>query len=210
MILREGLVPLAATAVAVLVVGGKVGWLPALPLLGVLAGVAWIYWEHRPPVPADPRGLLSPIAGRVVSVGADRDPFLDRAVLRIRVRAALPGIVPLRSPTEGKVMDLFTRRGALGEPQRACAPNESPDCYGQWLRTDEGEDVVYVVSSHWPVSRARFDQAPGERVGQGDRSGFIYFASVADVLVPDGSRAAVEAGDRVAAGESVLARLARS
>ena len=57
---------------------------------------------------------------------------------------------------------------------------------GLWVQTDEGEDIVFAISSHFPVSRARFDQAPGERVGQGARSGFIYFASVIAFVCRDG------------------------
>ena len=61
-------------------------------------------------------------------------------MLRIRVEMPFPGIVPMRSPTEGKVMDLYARRGVMGKPQRPCSVDESPDCYGQWMQTDEGQD----------------------------------------------------------------------
>ena len=114
-----------------------------------------IYWERRPPVPANPKGVLSPVSGRVTQVVEETDPFLERNVLRIRVTVRFPGIVPLRSPTEGKVMDLYARRGVFGGNQRACSADESPDCYGQWIRTDEGEEVIFALSSRSPVSRAR-------------------------------------------------------
>jgi phosphatidylserine decarboxylase len=208
-LLREGAVPIAVTGVLALLVSGVAGWLAGGALWLATGWLCWLYWEHRPPVPADPVGVLAPVAGRVIAVTRDRDPWLERAALRVQLRVPFPGVVPLRSPTEGKVMDLYARRGVFGTGQRPCAPGESPDCYGQWLRTDEGEDVVYALSSRWPASRARFDHAPGERVGQGARSGFFYLASVADVLLPEGSSASVAVGDRVFAGESVLGRLRR-
>jgi len=209
-ILREGHLPLAAVALAGALATAAAGWLAAAPLWLLLAWLARVYWERRPPVPASPRGVLSPVTGRVLRVAEEDDPFLRRRALRVRIRVPLPGIVPLRSPTEGKVMDLYARRGALGEAQRPCEAGESPDCYGQWLRTDEGDDVVFAISSRVPVSRARFDHAPGERVGQGARSGFFYLASEADVLMPAGAAQSVEAGDRVAAGATVLATLRRA
>ena len=209
MILREGYTPLTVTAVAAVVVAGAVGVMQSLPLWIVLAWLTRVYWEHRPLLPAQPKGVLSPVAGRVLAVKPYRDTWLDRPALRITIAIAFPGIVPLRCPIEAKVMDLYTRIGVFGAAQRACAPEESPDCYAQWLRTDEGEDVMFAVSSRFPVSRARFDHAPGERVGQGARSGFIYFASVIDVLVPDDSSLSVEVGEPLEAGESVLALLAR-
>ena len=107
-------------------------------------------------------------------------------------------------------MDLYTCIGAFGTTQRACGEDESPDCYAQWLRTDEGEDVVFDISSHFPLSRARFDHAPGERAGHGARSGFFYFASVVDIVLPQDSSVSVAVGDTLDAGESVLAQLSRA
>lgn len=210
MILREGHAPILVIGVAGAVITGAASPLAAIPAWLLLLWLLVIYWERRPPVPANPRGVLSPVSGRVTYIGEEPDPYLEREALRIRVDLRFPGIVPVRSPTEGKVMDLYARRGVFGEDQRPCTEDESPDCYGQWIRTDEDEDIVFVLSSRAPVSRARFDQAPGERVGQGSRTGFFYLASFADVLVPAPSTVEVTVGDRVDAGESVLAQLARS
>lgn len=210
MILREGLVPLALALAAALLVSAAVGWLAALPLWLVLGWLVWVYWARRPPVPAQPRGVLAPVSGQVLRVVEQADPWLERTALRVSIRIRFPGIVPLNSPIEGTVQDIYVRHGVFGGAQRACSANESPDCYGQWLQTDEGEDVIYAVSSQFPLSRARFDHAPGERVGQGERCGFFYGASVADVLMPRGSESALSAGDRVHAGETVLASLSRA
>lgn len=207
MILREGIVPLALLLATTLLVGAAVGWLAALPLWLVLGWLIWVYWARRPLVPAEPRGVLAPVSGRVLRVVEENDPWLERTALRVSIRVGFPGIVPLRGPIEGTVQDIYVRHGVFGGEQRACSGNESPDCYGQWLQTDEGEDVIYAVSSHFPLSRARFDHAPGERVGQGERCGFFYGASVADVLMPRDSEAGVMPGDRVDAGETVLASL---
>jgi len=183
--------------------------LESLVLWILLAWLMRVYWEHRPLLPSQPKGVLSPARGRVLSVDSYRDTWLDRPALRIRLAIPFPGIVPLRCPIEAKVMDLYTRIGAFGTTQRMCGPDESPDCYAQWLRTDEEEDILFAISSHFPLSRARFDHAPGERVGQGARSGFIYFASVIDILIPDDSSVSVVVGDPVDVGESVLAQLSR-
>ncbi|MFT5172469.1 MAG: hypothetical protein ACI8W7_000633 [Gammaproteobacteria bacterium] len=209
MILREGFIPLSVTTALAVVVAGTVGVPASVPLWMVLAWLLRVYWEHRPVLPAQPKGVLSPIHGRVIGVDSYLDSWLQRSAMRIRIGIPFPGIVPLRCPIEAKVMDLYTRIGTFGTTQRACTADESPDCYGQWLQTDEGEDVVFVISSNLPLSRARFDQAPGERVGQGARSGFFYFASVVDILLPADSSVMVAVDDAVDAGESVLAQLSR-
>ncbi|MBW2580152.1 MAG: phosphatidylserine decarboxylase, partial [Deltaproteobacteria bacterium] len=45
---------------------------------------------------------------------------------------------------------------------------------------------------------------PGERVQRGDRFGMIRFGSRLDVFVPTDSRLAINKGQRVKAGESIL------
>lgn len=207
MIVREGVRPLAVIGVAAAVAHVTVGvW--ATVALGVLMALALaLYWERRPPLPSEPKSVLSPVRGTVLDVAPTRDPWLERDALRIRIGLDAPGIVPVRAPIEGKVMEFYTARGVLGEEQRACRDNESPDCYVSWIRSDEDEDVVYALSSRWPLSRARFRQSPGERVGHGKHSGFVYFASVADVLLPAASLARIAPGDEVMAGADVLAQL---
>ena len=199
--------PIGIVAVAALLAHIAFGWWGSLASLALLGVTFALFWERRPPLPSEPKLVLSPVRGRVIEVHPDRDGWLDRDVLRIRIAVALPGIVPIRAPVEGKVMEFYTACGVFGEDQRSCRVDESPDCYVSWIRTDEDEDVVYGVSSRWPVSRARFWQSPGERVGHGKYSGFVYFASVVDVLLPPQSLPRVNAGQHVDAGAHGLAEL---
>ena len=48
---------------------------------------------------------------------------------------------------------------------------------------------------------------PGDTVSKGQRFGFIRFGSRVDVYLPPGSRPRVVVGDKVYAGETVLAEL---
>ena len=50
--------------------------------------------------------------------------------------------------------------------------------------------------------------APGERIGIGQRSGFIYFGNVVDVYMPINTRAEAKPGAAVESGCTVLGRLA--
>ena len=45
----------------------------------------------------------------------------------------------------------------------------------------------------------------GERIGQGQRCGFMSFGARLEVYVPTNSRIDIEVGERVRAGESVIA-----
>ena len=209
MIVREGKAPILVATLAALGVQSTAGFPWAVAAWLVLVSLCWLYRYPALRLTADPLGVMSPVSGRVISLGPDSCPFRDCPVVRIRLRPAPPGITLLRYPIEGKVLETYLRSGVLGATLRPAAADESPDCYAQNLRTDEGEEVVFAISSNWPVSRCSLDRGPGERAGQGQRAGFFYFASFIDVLVPADSLAQVKVGQRIIAGETQLARLSR-
>lgn len=209
MIVREGVVPLSAVLIGGLALGYTGHFVFAAIALMAFVWLGWLYWSSRRKVPASPLGVLAPADGRVSRVESFRDPWLDRDVIRIELKLRPPGITVIHGPSEGKIKDLWTRHGPLGESQLTRSLDASPDCYALWVHTDEGAEVVMAVSSRWPVSRCRFNNAPGERVGQGHRLAFVYFATSLDLLVPVSADVGVEPGQRVRAVESVLAEIPR-
>lgn len=195
--------------VATLLVGYRFGSLWSLPVLAVLGGLVFVFRERRRQVPAQPFAVVSPVDGTVVSVQAVRDPWLERESLRIRLRLPRPGITPLRSPVEGKVMDYWTKAGswAAKEPD---SEDRSPGVYTIWIQTDEGDDIVFSIACATSLSRHKCDVPPGQRVGQGKRNGFIYFGHRVDVFLPPNARSMLREDAPVLAGSGVLATLVRN
>jgi hypothetical protein len=147
------------------------------------------------------------VDGRVARIEPYEDTHLDRPALRISVEVRPPGITVFFSATEGKVKRFWASYGPFGEERLKRSLAASPDCYAVQVQSDEGEDVLMAVSSRWPLSRCRFDRSPGERIGQGARLGFVYFASSFDLLAPADTVPRVQVGERVRAVSSVLAEL---
>jgi hypothetical protein len=135
------------------------------------------------------------------------DSWLERPALRISIEVNPPGISVFFSATEGKVQRFWTSYGPFGAEQPKTSLSASPDCYAVHVRSDEGHDVLTVVSSRWPLSRCRFHRSPGERVGQGGRLGFVYFASSFELLAPAEAMPRTQVGERVRAISSLLAEL---
>ncbi len=181
MIAREGLVPISVACVAAAAVASVAGTLWSLPLWVLGAYLLYLFRETVPAVPNLPLAVLSPGDGRVVEVTKGRDPWLDRDSRRVRVQLDGLGIGVLRSPVEGKVMGYWTSAQPFNEPNALRAPGLSPNCYSTWVQTDEGDDIVFAVSSLRPISRFKLYFAPGERVGIGQRGGFIYRPYGADL-----------------------------
>ncbi len=202
MVAPEGraLVVTCGVGAAAVAYGLGIAW--SAPLWVLFVVLFMVFREPDRVVPALPLAIISPVDGQVVSVETSRDKWLDREAVVIGIRIHEPGISPLRSPTEGKVMDFWTN---LGSEQ---APTGSPTEYTIWVQTDEADDVVFSVVTR-AFSRFKADVAPGERVGQGQRNGFIFFGKRVDVLMPANTCAQVSPGDSILAGSGVIATLVR-
>lgn len=209
MIAQEGLVPIAVVGISAVAVAyfAQPAW--SIPLWALLAYLVYLFREFMPAIPNLPLAVLSPGDGRIVEVVDEKDPWLERSARRVRVMLDGLGVGVLRSPVEGKVMDFWTSAQPFKAPSTLPATGSSPKCYSAWVQTDEGDDIVFAVSSLRPLSRFKLYCAPGERIGFGQRVGFVYFGNVVDVFMPSGTRAEARAGDAAVSGSTVLGELTR-
>lgn len=164
----------------------------------VLVLLALLFRDPIRVVPAAPLGVVSPVDGTVTEVSRTAGDPGASAAHRICIRVNSLGTYTARSPVEGKVMERHA--GASSESTTA-----SPR--GLYLQTDEGINVALHFSGHRlglvPRTFLRF----GERVGQGERCGWLRLTKFAEVQLPATSRVLVSAGEKVTAGSSLIARL---
>jgi len=163
----------------------------------ILCGLLLFVFRDPPrSIPPNPLAVVSPVDGEVVLIEETHDPYLERQAVLISIQMNPYGVFSTRSPVEGKMLE----------------PHHEPDSngkapHGVWLQTDEEDDLVMVVN------RGPFHNAPkcyadfGERVGQGQRCGFIHFGSRVDVYLPTNSRIEVGQQDHVKGGTDVIASL---
>jgi phosphatidylserine decarboxylase len=184
----------AVTAVTWLFAGA---WPACIPLVLLLYLYLIFHDPHRT-IASAPLGVVSPVDGTVLATVRGQDGLLEGDILRVTIRVTSLGTYTARAPVEGKIMDLH----ALSRPDSPAAA-----AAGLWLRTDEGQDVVLKFRGN------RFGIAPraflryGERVGQGQRCAYLRLTKFADVELPADSRILVTEGQRLSAGEDLLARL---
>jgi len=198
-IAREGL-PLLALAVLAAVVAGILMPLPYAVAGGMLVAVTiYLVREPRHRIPPSPLGIVSPARGKVQVTDTVTDPWLERQALRVRISMPLGGPYQLFSPAEGKVTGIWT-----GHKAQACNNSASQ---AVWLQTDEGDDIVVVISPRLLPRRTRLRLNVGERVGQGQKNGFMFAGGCIDILLADNSRITVAVGDEVVAGTDIVAEL---
>jgi phosphatidylserine decarboxylase len=192
-IAREGLAPVLASVLAAVLVMQSAGFYASLGFWVFSLVLALIFRDPDRDVPAVPLAIVCPADGRILSISMTHDPYLDRPAIRIVIQMNPYGVFSTRSPVEGKVLD---------------PPNIPPGApHGVWLRTNEGDDIVLVMNRGRLHSTPRCYVRIGERVGKGQRCGFIHLGGQVDLYLPESSRMLATAGDWVQGGSDVIARL---
>lgn len=195
LIAREGLAPLLVTIMAAVLVLHFAGLPASLFFWALVVLVLLIFRDPERDIPAIPMAVLSPADGRVTSISATHDPYLQRPSIRLTVQMNPYGVFTTRSPVEGKVR----------EPPNL--PDDAGMPHGVWLQTDEGDDVVMVMNKGRLNNEPRCYIRYGERIGQGKRCGFVHLGGQVDLYLPEYGRPVVTAGDWVRSGSDVIANL---
>ncbi len=164
--------------------------------------------------PADADCLIAPADGKVIDVRTVReDNYLHAEACRVSIfmsvfdvhvnRAPLSGEVDLLEHHPGKFVAAF-REDASGE-------NEHLDIGFLSARVNEkGEPahrVLITLIAGYIARRILFFRQVHDRVQQGERIGMIKFGSRVEVFLTAEWEVAVEKGQRVRAGETVVGKL---
>ena len=203
-IAREGWPFVAIAIVAMLALAWLGGTLAAIAGLAIVVFVVQFFRDPAREVPTAADAVLSPADGRVVSVGAARDPWLERDALRISVFMNVFNVHSNRSPVDGEVRDVWYHRGAFVNAalDKASTDNERNAIH---LRTREGRDVTCVQVAGLIARRILCYVKAGDALARGQRYGFIRFGSRVDVYLPPDAHPRAAVGDVVYATESILA-----
>ena len=194
-------------AVAVIAVA-TAGQGAAVPVVLFTLFLLYILRDPNRKIPSAPLAVVSPVDGQVTTIEEFHDSYLDRPVKRVTIRINLLGTYGIRSPIEGK----FLRQWVYQNNDKANHDNDGrrpPALYTgrhfvMVLQTDENDSVVMIVRLI-PMQRPHCYVHVGERIGQGQRCGWLMFGGDVDLMLPDTSRLSVKTGDRVRAGSDILA-----
>lgn len=204
-IAREGWPFLAiAVAISLVVSWFSIWW--SLPFW--LATLFVLQFFRDPPrsVPADPGLVCAPADGRIVVVEKTEDPFANRPALKISVFMNVFNVHSNRAPVDGEVIDANYYRGGFVNAALDKASLENERNVLQ-IRMDGGGELTCVQIAGLVARRILCYVKPGDRLIKGERFGFIRFGSRVDLYLTPQARARVTVGDKVYAGETVLAEL---
>ena len=189
---------------------------PAMLVLGITTAImhfqfgfqlvwpVWLAWlallvlfrDFKRTIPALPLAVVSPVDGRVIDIKQSvYDPYLKRTAQAISLRQSLLGEFNVHSPVEGKVQNLWVRSSKWFTGSELAL----------WVQTDEQDDAVMVANLDSILRHASCKINAGEKLGQGQRCGFIAFSCVVVIYLPSTAHIGIDAGQCVRAGSDQLA-----
>ncbi len=202
---RAGLpwVGAAAAGASVCVAAQWWGW--AAVFGGLAAGFAFFFRDPARRVPAAPGVVVAPADGRVLIAGPSQDPAGPPGTWhQVSIFLSPLDVHVNRVPLGGRVVRIERRRGGFAPAYRREASSNAQteiwlDCEGTTVVVRQ---IVGILARRL-VCRLR----EGQVVATGERLGLMKFGSRMDVFLPTTAALCVRPGQRVRAGETVVAVL---
>lgn len=213
---KYGVIAVAVSLFFLLVLGWDViGW----PLLAVSAGVFAFFRDPERVVPQADDAIVSPADGQVSLIAKVPPPrellaedgsgamgMAGGEVTRISIFMSVFDVHINRTPISGTVRRLVYIPGKFmnADLDKASEENER-----QHVLVERGDGVMVGFTQIAGLVARRIVPfvKPGDTVAVGQRVGLIRFGSRVDVYLPAGTEPEVMPGQKMVAGETVLARV---
>ena len=206
-IAREGwpfLVGALLLAIALLLFVGK--WAAFPVWLFFVFSLQFFRDPPRTPASTDAHAVISPADGRVVVVEQTLDPYRNTHALKISVFMNVFKAHSQRSPVAGTVEEVRYFPGAFVNAALPKASIEN-ERNAVLVQMDNGAPMTVVQVAGLVARRILCYTQAGEHLQIGQRYGFIRFGSRLDVYLPPETKPRVAIGDKIYAGQTVLAEL---
>lgn len=187
-------------------VAGLVHFLVALFFAAITLFVIYFFRNPRRTIPEDARVVVAPADGKIIFAGEVQEQrYLKNKTMKVSIfmsplnvhvnRIPMNGTVEQVHYNKGKYFAAFSDKASLDNEQNAVI-----------LKNERGEHCVFVQIAGWLARRIVCYARPGEVWAKGDIFGIIRFGSRMDIYLPLTYKLCIQMGQRVKAGETVIAR----
>ena len=186
-------------------------WLPlAVPGLLLTAGVYLFFRDPDRVPPTDMHAVVSPADGIVCMLAQTPIPSELSAdgtpVWRVSVFMSVLDVHVNRMPADGTIAKTCYIPGKFFNASLDKA-SEDNERYLYLMRTEGGQTLAFVQIAGLIARRIVCFVREGQSLTLGERFGLIRFGSRVDVYLPPGVEPAVQVGQTMVAGETVIARI---
>ncbi len=193
-----------AITIAVGYFGGIFAIIPGLVL-------AFMFYFFRDPERETPQGeglYVSTADGKVLITGPvhEKD-YLDADCVQVSIFMSPLDVHVNRAPCNCVVMSVKYNKGSFKKAfsEEAFKKNENISTVVEEEDGLTGRRIFFRQVAGSIAQKAVFRKRPGDHLRRGERFGMIKFSSRMDIFLPPDVRLRVKPGDRVRAGETVIA-----
>lgn len=203
---RAGLPFIAAALVPAALLAAMRRYTLAAPLAALGGFMAYFFRDPERHVPQGSGLVVAPADGRVMFAGGGDHRWAPAGTWKqITIFLSPLDVHVNRAPVSGRVTRIDYRHGKfLPAYKEAANENELNEV---WVDHGEGRTVVFRQVVGLLARRIVCRVEEGQMLERGERIGLMKFGSRMDVFLPTDATLLVSAGDRVVAGETVLATL---
>jgi phosphatidylserine decarboxylase len=179
-------------------------WIAVVPFLLFLF-MLWFFRDPERVPPAGDDAFVAPADGKIIVIQSLReDRYLNTDVLMVSIFMSPVDVHVNRAPCDGTVEKVQHNPGKFLKAflPEAAFENEN---IAMLLATRMGRIVVTQVAGA-VARRCVCRVSPGASLKKGERYGMIKFSSRVDLYLPPDTIVAVQLGDKVTAGETVIGR----
>lgn len=182
-------------------------WLEPLSIVFIFLSLFFIYFFRDPErvSPNDPNVIVSPADGKIILIRNGGETLCPNSHHEISIFMSPLDVHVNRAPFDGKVREVIYTPGKFFSAfkERAYRENENIKIT---LTTAHGEIILRQVAG-FIARRAVCWVKEGQFLKKGERFGMIKFSSRVDICIPQDFNIIVREGQKVKAGETVIAKL---
>ena len=183
---------------------------PPISIIGFLLTLftLWFFRDPSRNTPVDSNLIISSADGKVCLIDEACPPtevsMKQEKMKRVCVFMNVFNVHVNRSPVAGVIKDIVYKEGQFlnASLDKASEKNERSSLI---INSEHGADIVVVQIAGLIARRILGFVSKHQNLNQGERFGLIRFGSRVDIYMPLDSTVQCSAGDKVVAGESVLA-----
>jgi len=177
------------------------------PLIASFLVLVFILFFFRDPdrtIPSDKLAILAPSDGKIIAVDNSIPVYLSSYRYRLSIFLSMLNVHINRIPVSGNVQRVEYHKGRFFPAFREKASQMNEHTIIE-LENDRGK-IGFCQRAGAVARRIVCSLSTGDNVKGGDRFGLIRFGSRVDIYLPQNVSVISKVGERVIAGETVLAR----
>jgi len=171
----------------------------------LILGTLYFFRDPNRNTPSDSGAIVAAADGRIVCIDETFESEVLKAVAtRVAIFLSVFDVHVNRAPIDGEITCLLSHPGRFLDARHPDATREN--AYKTWaFRNPQATLVVRQIAG--AVARRTIAWSKvGDEVRKGERFGMIRFGSRTEVYLPIDCKITVSIGDRVKAGETVIAK----